>query len=918
MGDLAKLQARLTQCQVELAKLSKTCTEREQRFVAQRLVQDAGESLKRLQEEAASAIKATELLLGGGADNDGGIGGHRAELLSLWRLQAAVAALQAHQQKTGSSVDVLFAEVAGGKPASKAAFVEWATRLSELTGNDEALLTQEQAAEAWPIVAKGASSLFLDHFKAWLRERWVCTVGVPAWDAATGGKQVGNVEVGEGLEVLETGSGEPGERARCLLARDGAEVWVAVTVDSKPSFKPSPPIAGRLESIAAAISAVHKRCAAGAEAADRKATEVASVKQGPLMEVKTKLLEVKGLLGQEQSKLDVLKKRLAITKAGIEQERKEELVTLREEKCKVFAAESVREATASVEAAEGKAAKVMDNAKPGEAERLAKELGVFELEALKKAADEALESLSDAKAVVARLLASHEAHKGPSRNLLLEARVELTKLGSRANTAERKCRTATEALRTAHLQVVKTALMRAKNSLRIAFRKLGKGADEVYDQVAGKSSEISSEQFQKFVTSLPSHDLSPEQVTLLYNEFGKYGLRKPAFCKAVQEYCTCLREIAITDGFDISSSSTVRKLDKGEFFEVLEGPVEDAAAEVRRVRGRALRDSSMGWVTIKGNQGTAFLKPREKPLLWASGDAEMRMTCQSSSSTVRRMKKDEVLELLEGPREEVFEAELYLKGTASKDGAKGWILLREPAGSNSALQSTKFYKCRSTIAMTDSFDITSCKVVRKVAIGEALEVIGGQEERADAEISITRLRFRALKDGKEGWVTLKGNQGTVFVEASTSHYVLEKATALRAAASADAAEIRSLEPGEALEAEGPPQEVTPDTKLVMKARSLEDWQAGWVSFVAGPGAPLKPWMPKYVCRAPVDITWVLSLAGGAVMRQAAPEEVFEAVEGPIVESSSGLRRIRVATAADGVIGWATLRASDDKVYLEVA
>jgi len=42
--------------------------------------------------------------------------------------------------------------------------------------------------------------------------------------------------------------------------------------------------------------------------------------------------------------------------------------------------------------------------------------------------------------------------------------------------------------------------------------------------------------------------------------------------------------------------------------DVLEGPVEDETAGVMRVRCVAKKDGVEGWATLKGNQGTLYLK----------------------------------------------------------------------------------------------------------------------------------------------------------------------------------------------------------------------------------------------------------------------------------------------------------------------
>merc|ERR1740123_109987 len=82
-ANLAKLQARLTQCQVELAKLSKQCDEREQRFVAQKLVTDATKHMSGLKAEVDYATSVAQELL---ADD-------RSELLTFIYTQAAAGAL---------------------------------------------------------------------------------------------------------------------------------------------------------------------------------------------------------------------------------------------------------------------------------------------------------------------------------------------------------------------------------------------------------------------------------------------------------------------------------------------------------------------------------------------------------------------------------------------------------------------------------------------------------------------------------------------------------------------------------------------------------------------------------------------------------------------------------------------------------
>merc|ERR1711957_1140970 len=161
--------------------------------------------------------------------------------------------------------------------------------------------------------------------------------------------------------------------------------------------------------------------------------------------------------------------------------------------------------------------------------------------------------------------------------------------------------------------------------------------------------------------------MGKEQIAVVFKEFAPHGLTKPAFAKALQEFCTCAKPIAITNVFAIDKSETLRKLETGEMFEILEGPLDDAETQMSRVRGRALRDGLEGWCTVKGNQGTPFLKPSDKPFMSVSKAAALHKEADASSAVVKRLQPDEVLELVEGPRKETPPAELLLQGSASND-----------------------------------------------------------------------------------------------------------------------------------------------------------------------------------------------------------------------------------------------------------
>mmetsp|Transcript_42395 Transcript_42395/g.79518 ORF Transcript_42395/g.79518 Transcript_42395/m.79518 type:complete len:1897 (-) Transcript_42395:76-5766(-) len=826
IAELSKLQSRLTQSQVELAKLSKQVTEREQSYVAQKLIQDTTDSLDKLHEDIDAAGKVATPLFAGDI----------SELLAGLYVQAVAGALQSHAKSSGATEKELFAKVTSKASASAADFKAFLDKLAELTGNYDVTFSEEQTSIIFKRVATKPGSMTLSDFKALFKECCVCTFSVGLTDKFQGSTDVCTVEAGETVEVMDSKKDADGvQHVHCALARDGTSGWAPMKAsDGAMNFKPSLGGSSQLESIFAYITGINSRCIEAAEFIEQKTTEVAGVKVGPLSEVKAKLLQLRMKVSQEQAKSDQLKKRASEAHEKIVNRYKEEVQKTLEIRCKAFAESTMKEARSALEAAEKKATSAMEMAKTSQDKKSMKEL-----EPIRKAYLEAISSLGEAKKVVTKIQEKHAAFRG-TRPILLEARVELTKLRSRADTQEKRCTDATKPLRDAYDKHLKEACSKTRSAIRAAARKSGQTGHEVFAKFAGGKAEMTEEQFKSYVAKLPELGLAKDAVSLLFRE------TKPTswvdFSKLVQEYTVCDKGVAITNSFDIGSSTTVRKLMERELWEIIEGPKEDPETKLPRVKGRAVRDGATGWVSVKGNQGSQFLKAAPKPFLLCSKEASLQEGFATASPVVRPLKVGEVLEIVEGPREEEVQSELFLRGTASKDDKSGWITLRSADGVVSASKSTNFYICKSLIAMTDVFDLTSCKVLKKIEPGDALQVTGGEKSKEDASIEVTRLKFRSA-DGKEGWVTLKGNQGTVYMEPSTSHYRVERETALRKGAAHDSATVRVLRVGEAFEAPEPPIEERPPARMGALARAVEDKAQGWIVWNAT-SAPVKPYTKK--------------------------------------------------------------------------
>merc|ERR1719414_350576 len=174
-----------------------------------------------------------------------------------------------------------------------------------------------------------------------------------------------------------------------------------------------------------------------------------------------------------------------------------------------------------------------------------------------------------------------------------------------------------------------------------------------------------------------------------------------------------------------------------------------------------MKDGLVGWVTIKGNAGTVYAEESTKLYTLLRETPLQRRFSSVGAETLRVLGKDEAVEILEGPKDEKFDALVRAKGKALSDGAIGWVTVKEKA----LKPWTPFYKCTNGTVIQDSLLVKGAQTVRKLEAGEVIEVLEGPMVEKDLEV--LRIRGRAEKDGAVGWITLKGNQGTPFLVCRT-------------------------------------------------------------------------------------------------------------------------------------------------------
>jgi len=268
---------------------------------------------------------------------------------------------------------------------------------------------------------------------------------------------------------------------------------------------------------------------------------------------------------------------------------------------------------------------------------------------------------------------------------------------------------------------------------------------------------------------------------------------------------------------------------------VLEGVRVDETTGLARVKCRALMDQKEGYTTLKGNQGSLFMEPVCKPYLCCEEAAPLSSGFESTSQEVRRAEPGEVFEVLEGPRKEDPLECVRIRGKCPKDGKIGWCTLKDVTGTAN-LELARLLVCKSSIAITTTFDIGAGKAIRKLEAGETLEILEGPEE--DKSRGLIRVKAKAKSDDKEGWVTMRGNAGTAYAEESRKHYIVKRSVALEKGMASDSTTVRMLEEGEALELTDGPKTQTKEGSNRVRGRSLAGGDEVWFTATS---KSFRPW-----------------------------------------------------------------------------
>jgi hypothetical protein len=899
---------KLAETQSSLDAQKSTLKDSEHRFVAKQLIKETQETVEELEQKFEETAKACSPLTSGSED-----------FISTVFLAHIIDALRAHVEKAGGfmSLDDLFQKIKGDDDAiSEARFIEFLLPLPELKSQEGFDFGEDELRSVHKLMCKnGTSKVDAEAFSSQFAMRYLVAATVAITDAMVikTGKTVRKLQANEIVEAL----GEPAKeettgmsRVKARALKDGTVGYVTVsgnqgTVYLAPHSTMScmrMQIDGKLKEMQDELNKITSYLDTKLQGMkDVRKTGPLSDAKNAIMDARPRVQKVDGALkrlhkdvqdaekNQDQA-MEVAKKkqkevadRRAVTTMMDQINEKANELQLDVERV-VPAAEDI---VKSASAAAGNPLQVIDNASS-------------DLTATLEAIEKVQEKV---KANIERI----RQLKGPDT---LAARSSLMKLRVKFGSFDAKCKKQVAALQAARRQVTATAHVDVMAVLTDHVQKKSIASDSLLQEL-GKGTDgpdVPLEAMRKYIEKIPGSKLKALQLDLALERYSG-GITKLMLLDMVQEYQKCVKEIAITSACEVKLSKTVRKLELGEIIQVLESSkAESSAGGLHRVRGRALSDLAEGWISVKGNQGTYFLSKVPKPYYYAEAEVSLQSEFPSGSSEVSRVLPGEVLEALEGPRKEP-KLEVFRIRCKAKDGTSGWLTQR--IGSNEPMvEAIKAFVCKASTALTETFDVGEGKAIRKVEVGEEMELL--EEAKEDPARKLMRMKGRCKSDGKEGWMTMTGTQGTDFlVEEPSKFSICKVALPMELRMAPGSKVVRELEQGEQVEVIEGPKTQSKEGATRVRGRNLSSGVEGWFDM----DAKWQQWQPLYRCVVSTSLSDQLDPSSAQVLRDLVPGETLEALETPALNPHSGSLAVRLRAESDGATGFATIR-EEDTLYLE--
>lgn len=156
--------------------------------------------------------------------------------------------------------------------------------------------------------------------------------------------------------------------------------------------------------------------------------------------------------------------------------------------------------------------------------------------------------------------------------------------------------------------------------------------------------------------------------------------------------------------------------------------------------------------------------------------------------------------------------------------------------------SRHFMKVIKDAVITDQMGLKDGKTIRRLESHEVVEVLAGPEN--EGSVKVIRVQCKAMKDGLEGWVTIAGNEGSIFLAEGGNMFKVIKETILT-----DSLEVgepkegdekpktkpRKLKEGELLEVREWPSKHEGSGLTRMMCKAMSDSRIGWATTLGNTG-----------------------------------------------------------------------------------
>lgn len=240
--------------------------------------------------------------------------------------------------------------------------------------------------------------------------------------------------------------------------------------------------------------------------------------------------------------------------------------------------------------------------------------------------------------------------------------------------AQQKFRQEGEALHSNMVEMLRTAALEAADD---AQRSADADLDLPFELGFRDESMVSRAQLEVFVRSRPAdHKLPAGAVVRWLGEVVSPGAESVARDDLQQLLRVCwkvTKATVLTNGFGIKDSAVSRRLDVDEIIEAI-GPAgpKDEDSGAKRLYGRAVRDGLLGYVTVRGNQGTTYLELAGTTCVTAKETSLFDAMTQEARE-LRKLKPGETLDMLVHDTKDEVSGCIRLKVRARSDGAVGWV-----------------------------------------------------------------------------------------------------------------------------------------------------------------------------------------------------------------------------------------------------